>query len=89
MRHRVQNYNDWKEVYDSTAELKRQYNWKRYRLFAVGGDRNDILVMEEFVNQEDAQRWLQSDDLRKAMDLGGVQGQPDVWFLQGLEEGTP
>jgi hypothetical protein len=87
IRHRVADYNKWKEVFDEEAELKREYGWKRYRLFFVDGDRNDILVMEEFERLEEAQRFVQSKDLRNAMDLGGVVGEPDIWFLQGLEEG--
>ena len=88
IRHRVENYNRWKEVYDMTAEFKREYGWKRYRLFRVGGDPNDLLVMEEFERPEEAQRFLQSEDLKKAMSQAGVVGAPEVLLLQGLEEGT-
>ena len=87
IRHQVADYNKWKEIYDMAGELKREYGWKRYQLFSVGGNRNDLLVMEEFENADEAQRFLQSDDLRNAMKQGGVIGTPEILLLQGLEEG--
>jgi hypothetical protein len=89
IRHRVQDFNRWKEIYDASAGFKSQYGWKRYRVFAVGNDRNDLLVMEEFNTVEDAQRLVQSKDFANALDLAGVQGQPEILYLQGLEEGRP
>lgn len=88
VRHQVEDYNKWKEVYDGTAELKRSLGWKRYRVFMVGGNRNDLIVMEEFESVEQAQSFVQSDDLRNAMHLAGVVGHPEVLFVQGIEEGN-
>ncbi len=88
VRHHVEDYNRWKEIYDASAAFKRGYGWKRYRLFMVGGNRNDILVMEEFETAQQALSFTQSDDLRNAMHLAGVVGTPEVWMLEGLEEGT-
>lgn len=87
VRHKVADYNRWKEVYDTAAGLKQEYGWKRYRLFMVNGDRTDLLVMEEFGTVEEAQRFLNSDDFRKGLKLSGVVGTPDVLILEGLEEG--
>lgn len=87
VRHRVADYNKWKEVYDQTAEFKRRYGWKRYQLFQVAGDRTDILVLEEFATVEQARAFLASDDLRMAMEHAGVIGPPEIRVLQGLESG--
>lgn len=89
IRHRVQDYNRWKEVYDGLSELKMRYGWKRYRVFQVSGDRNDLLVMDEFDSLEQARDFLASKELRDSLHLAGVTGTPDMLLLQGLEEGTP
>ena len=54
----------------------------------VDGNRNDLLVMEEFESLEQAQSFMQSDDLRNAMHHAGVVGRPDVLMVEGVEEGT-
>lgn len=87
VRHSVEDFNKWKEVYDTSAGFKNQFGWKRYRVYAVGGNRNDLLVMEEFNTLEDAQRFVQSKEFKNALDLAGVIGQPEILYLQGLEEG--
>lgn len=89
VRHKVENYNTWKEVYDGLSELKMRYGWKRYRIFQVAGDRNDLLVMDEFESVEQARSFLESKDLKNALRLGGVVGAPEATLLQGLEEGRP
>ena len=37
MHYQVQDFNKWKQVYDASAEVKRRYGWKRYRVFQVVG----------------------------------------------------
>jgi hypothetical protein len=55
----------------------------------VSGDRNDLLVMDEFDSVEQARSFLESKDLKNALRLGGVVGTPEASLLQGLEEGRP
>lgn len=87
VRQQVQDYNKWKAEYDKTAEYKRHQGWKRYRLYQVAGNRNDLILMEQFGTAEQAQSYLQSDYLRQAMAQGGVVGTPQVLLIDGLEEG--
>ena len=87
VHHRVQDYNKWKQIYDKTAEYKRHEGWKRYRLYQVAGDRNDLIVMEQFNTLEQAQSYLQSDFLRQAMEQGGVIQPVEALLVDGLEEG--
>ncbi len=87
MHYRVQDYNKWKEVYDKTAEYKRHQGWKRYRLYQVAGNRNDLVVMEQFDTLERAQAYGGSDYLRQAQDQAGVVPPVEVLYIDGLEEG--
>src|ERR687886_127093 len=87
IRHRVEDYPKWKEVFDSTAEYKRSHGWKGYRLLAIEGDQNHVLVMEEFETEEQAREYLVSDYLREAMGRAGVSDQPDILVVELLEEG--
>jgi hypothetical protein len=88
VRHRVEDYPKWKEVFDSTAEYKRSHGWQGYRLFAIEGDNNHVLVMEEFETPEQAREFVGSDYLRDAMGRAGVSDQPDMQMIEVLEEGS-
>jgi len=88
VHHRVQDYNKWKAAYDKTAEYKRHGGWKRYRIYQVAGDRNDLIVMEQFSTLEQAQAFVSSDYLHQAMDQAGVVPPVEVLILEGLDEGV-
>jgi len=86
--HRVEDYTKWKEGFDSTAEYKRSHGWKGYRLFAIEGDNNYVLVMEEFETDDQAREFLGSDYLRETMSRAGVSDEPDIQVIELLEEGS-
>jgi hypothetical protein len=88
VRHRVEDYPKWKEVFDSTAEYKRSHGWKGYRIHAIEGDRNHLLVMEEFETTDQTREFIGSDYLREAMGRAGVSEVPDIEVVELLEEGT-
>ena len=54
IRHRVEDYLKWNEVFGSTAEYKRSHGWQGCRLHAIEGDSNHVLVMEEFETEDQA-----------------------------------
>ena len=88
IRHRVEDYPKWKEGFDSTAEYKRSHGWKGYRLYAIEGDNNNVLVMEEFETEGQAREFLGSDYLKDVMSSAGVSDEPDILVVELLEEGS-
>ena len=88
IRHRVEDYRKWKEGFDSTAEYKRSHGWNGYRLYAIEGDNNHLLVMEEFETEDQIREALRSDYVREAMGRAGVSDEPDIQVVELLEEGS-
>jgi len=88
IRHRVEDYPKWKEGFDSTAEYKRSHGWKGYRIYAIEGDNNHLLVMEEFETEDQVREFLGSNYLREAMGRAGVSDEPDILVVELLEEGS-
>jgi hypothetical protein len=86
VRHRVEDYPKWKEVFDSTAEYKRSHGWKGYRIYAIEGDYKHLLVMEVFETEDQTREFLGSDYLREAMGDAGVSDEPDIQVIELLEE---
>lgn len=87
VRHRVDDYATWKSAYDQTAAYKRDHGWKRSQLFSVGGDRKDVLVMEEFETLDQAHSFLDSPYLLEAMGRAGVIGAPEILLVDELASG--
>jgi antibiotic biosynthesis monooxygenase (ABM) superfamily enzyme len=81
-RHAVADFEKWKPAFAATAVPRR----KRFLVFAVEGNRNDLLVMEEFDTLEHAHAWVDSADHREAMARSGVSA-PEFLFLEEVEEG--
>jgi quinol monooxygenase YgiN len=88
VRHRVEDYSKWKEVFDSMAEYRRSHGWKGYRIYAIEGDNNHLLVMEEFETEDQIREALRSDYVREAMGRAGVSDEPDIQVVELLEEGS-
>ena len=88
VRHRVEDYSKWKDVFDSMAEFRRSHGWKGYRIYAIEGDNNHLLVMEEFETEDQIREVLGSDYVREAMGRAGVSDEPDIQVVELLEEGS-
>ena len=82
--HKVADFDKWKVGYDGTAALKRGYGWKNSSIFSVDGDRNNVMVMEEFGSLDRAKAFASSAELRDAMGKAGVMGPPEIRFIQAV-----
>ena len=52
-----------------------------------GGERTNLIVMEQFNTLEQARAFAKSDYLREAMEREGIVGAPEILIVDGLEEG--
>jgi hypothetical protein len=58
----------------------RRANRGRKAVYQAAENPNDITVTHEFASVEAAQAFLNSDELKKARQCGGVVGAPTIWF---------
>lgn len=86
--HKVADFDQWKPVFDSTAAIKRPYGWKQSSVFAVDGDRNHVMVMEEFSSLERAKALAASPELRQAMGKAGVTRAPEIRFISAVSRAS-
>lgn len=82
--HKVQDFQVWKKVYDSTAAWKPGYGWKQGTVFSVDGDPNNVMVIEEFGSMDQAKTFAGSSELKAAMGKAGVMGPPEVRFVTSV-----
>ena len=82
--HKVEDYDRWLTVFQSTGALKRKYGWKQSAVYSVDGDRNNVMVMEEFASLDKARAFAGSPELKAAMGKAGVAGPPVIQFISAV-----
>jgi len=86
VRHKVEDYEMWKPVFDEHAAVREQSGSKGGRLWRNVDDPNEVVILFEWDNLENARRFYSSDDLRETMQRAGVADQPDIYTLEEVEQ---
>ena len=86
VRHKVEDYERWKPVFDHDhgANRKRsgsQGGWILRNAF----DPNELVILLEWDSSENARHFVNADATREAMQRAGVTDEPDVYFLEEVE----
>ena len=80
--HRVADYDAWRQVYDSVADLQKAGGVTAESVHRKAGDRDNVLVIHEFETVGEAQKFFANPELLAAMQRAGVQGQPRIEFYE-------
>lgn len=78
---RVKDYATWKPVFELAESLRNQAGITNARVFRSETDGNDILLMMDVADETQARQFLTSNELREAMQNGGVISPPRIGFL--------
>ena len=79
-RHKVADYKAWRKVYDEFGSVQKANGVIADTVFQAVDDPNDITVTHEFDTLEAAKAFVESEELKKAMQSAGVVGAPTIWF---------
>jgi len=82
IRHTVADYALWKPFFDAQGNTRRANGSKGGQIFRSADDSHEVLILLEWDDLERARLFVDSDDLREAMDRAGVIDRPDIWFLE-------
>jgi quinol monooxygenase YgiN len=86
IRHKVEDYAKWKSVFDEHGPARKASGCKGGQLLRSADNPNELVILLEWNEIANARQFVQSDDLRQAMQRAGVTGQPDVFFLDEVEK---
>jgi antibiotic biosynthesis monooxygenase (ABM) superfamily enzyme len=87
VRHSVQDYEAWKSVFDSVADLRRRSGEKSYQILRQDGSDNSLIALFEWDNLDNARAYAASPELKAAMERAGVVGKPEILFLEEAARG--
>jgi hypothetical protein len=89
IRHQVRDFDAWRRVFDDEAETRRANGSRRELQFRSATNASEIWVLLEWDDLYRARLFVTSDDLRAALDRGGVIDLPDYWYLEDADPVLP
>jgi heme-degrading monooxygenase HmoA len=81
---KVEDYNKWKPMYDDNANIRRAAGSKGSTIFRSKDDSNEVVILLEWDNFENARKFANSTELRERMQQAGVIGKPEILFLDEI-----
>lgn len=88
IKHRVNDFTAWKTEFENFADYRKAGGEKSHRILQTAHDPNELVLLFEWDSPDKARRFLESSELKEAMDKAGVAGQPEVHFLDEAFHGT-
>jgi quinol monooxygenase YgiN len=88
IRHKVNDYGNWKRAYDEFAPLRKESGVTGASVHRDANDADTIIVTHQFGDVGAALAFANSEDLQSAMKNAGVTGPPEIWFSEDIEQ-TP
>ena len=73
VQHRVKDYDAWRRVYDSVADMQKAGGVTRESVHRAEGESNLVMVSHQFPNISAAHDFFASPALRDAMRRAGVE----------------
>jgi quinol monooxygenase YgiN len=86
VRLQVADYEVWKNAFDEVEEVRREYGWRKHELFRDASNPNTAVVIGYVEGLDRARLYLADERVRAAVARAGVQGPPEVWFLNNVEQ---
>jgi hypothetical protein len=73
-------------VFDEHEPMRRAAGLRGHSLHRAADDPNVIILAFRAADLNKAKQFAGSDDLKSAMMRAGVQGPPEIWFADDVEE---
>jgi len=81
VQHKVKDFADWKNVYDSVADRRDKYGELSDQIYRETSDPNCGTIVFKWDSLANAKKYAQSPELKAAMEKAGVEGPPSIYFL--------
>lgn len=87
VRHRVNDYEAWKKVFDDFVDTRKAGGEKAYEVFQDPDNSNDLTLLFEWDNRDNADKFFNSAELKSTMQKAGVAEQPTIRYLDLDDKG--
>ena len=81
VRHKVDDFPSWKEVFDSHAPARREAGLRVERVLRNTDNPSEVILLYSAVSLQKAREFMTHPDAHEAKRQSGVIDEPDVYFL--------
>lgn len=89
VRHKVEDYAQWKAAFDAARDVRRQAGELACRVYVVHGSENDVMVSMDWDSLDRARQFMSSARLVEGMAEAGVREMPHMVILEKRDEYRP
>ena len=82
VKHRVANFEAWKTQFDSMKPIRAKHGWLSTHVFRDATDPNVVTIVNRVRDLAGAKAYGASAELREGMAKAGVQGPPEISFVE-------
>ena len=82
---KVADFERWKSEYDQLEMLRREHGWTAHEIYRDSAEPNTVVIVNHMPDLGRAKAYLESDAVRSGVQRAGVQGPPEVWYLDEAE----
>ena len=86
VHHKVEDFNKWKPFFEQHSSFRAQNGSKGGKIFRSSTNPNEVFILFEWDSMENAKKFTQSDSLKEIMQKAGVQGMPEVHFIEEVSK---
>ncbi|MCK5359289.1 MAG: antibiotic biosynthesis monooxygenase [Gammaproteobacteria bacterium] len=87
IKHPVQDYTIWKGAFDSFIDTRKASGEKSYHICRPIDEPNNVVILFEWDSLDKAKAFLDSEDLKAAMQQAGVTGPPEITLMETTAKG--
>lgn len=84
VQHQVKDFSEWKKAYDNNADMRSTSGELSDRIYRDASDPNKLTLVFTWDSMENARKFAQSPELKTAMEQAGVEGPPNISFLNEI-----
>jgi hypothetical protein len=84
VRFRIADFDRWKAVFDSMANVRSAYGISGSSVHRDAGDPNVVVTILRAASLDVARAWGSAETLQRAMAEAGVEGRPEVQYLDDV-----
>jgi len=86
VKHKVADYAKWKTVFDAHQKDRLEGGISGHSVCRMADDPHTVVIIGRVKDLSKARAFAKSDTLKNAMMKAGVQGAPEIWFLNDEED---
>lgn len=84
VRHKVSDFQKWKQFYEGADELHKRYGVMNAQVYRVADSPNEVVIVTEFKDMDSARGFGESAELKDAMMTSGVADQPSIYMTERI-----